>query len=136
MSKKDKASKKPRMSINKRSGLTIPVQRVKRDLTSNSANSWSRISVTAPIYLAAVLEYTVAEVLELSGNCAKDYKKRTIAPRHIMLGIKTDDELNTLCQDVIFPGTGTLSRIEPVLLKKKHKKYSKKTQPQTSSQSV
>ena len=33
------------------------------------------------------IHYTVAEVLELAGNAAKDHKKKTIGPRHVMLGM-------------------------------------------------
>lgn len=37
-------------------------------------------------YLAAVLEYCGAEVLETSGEAAQDNKRKTIKPRYLMLG--------------------------------------------------
>ena len=55
-----------------------------------------RIGAGTPIYLAAVLEYLVFEILELAAaEAMKDHKKR-INPTHIMMAIKNDPELTKL----------------------------------------
>ena len=75
----------------------------------------------APVYLAAVLEYLCAEILELAGNAARDNKKSRIIPRHITLAVKNDEELNKLLANVTIASGGVLPNIHAVLLPKKTK---------------
>ena len=57
-----------------------------------------RIGAGTPIYMAAVLEYLVFEILELAAaEAAKDKKKR-ITPDHIMRAVYNDPELTKLVQ--------------------------------------
>ena len=80
-----------------------------------------RVGGGASVYLAAVLEYLAAEVLELAGNAAKDNKKTRIVPRHILLAIRNDEELNKLLGKTTISEGGVLPYINPVLLPTKPK---------------
>lgn len=66
-------------SRSSRAGLQFPVGRIHRLL--RKGNYAERVGAGAPVYLAAVLEYLAAEVLELAGNAARDNKKTRIIPR-------------------------------------------------------
>lgn len=63
----------------------------------------TRVGKGASVYLAAILEYLTAEILELSGNAAKDNKRVRIIPRHIQFAVRNDDELNTLFRGITIP---------------------------------
>ena len=100
-----------------RSGLQFPVGRVHRLL--KRGNYSKRTGSGAAIYLAAVMEYLSAEILELAGNAARDNKKKRVVPRHLLLAIRNDEELNKLLQGVTISQGGVLPNINAVLLPKK-----------------
>jgi len=107
-------------SRSSKAGLQFPVGRIHRLL--KKGNYAQRVGAGAPVYLAAVLEYLAAEILELAGNAARDNKKARIVPRHLQLAIKNDEELNKLLGTVIISQGGDVPHIEPTLLPAKTKK--------------
>ncbi|VFQ91421.1 unnamed protein product [Cuscuta campestris] len=100
-----------------RAGLQFPVGRIGRYL--KKGRYAQRVGSGAAVYMAAVLEYLAAEVLELAGNAARDNKKNRIIPRHILLAIRNDEELGKLLAGVTIAHGGVLPNINPVLLPKK-----------------
>ncbi|KFO28168.1 histone H2A type 1 [Fukomys damarensis] len=117
---KARAKAKSRSS---RAGLQFPVGRVHRLL--RKGNYAERVGAGAPVYLAAVLEYLTAEILELAGNAARDNKKTRIIPRHLQLAIRNDEELNKLLGKVTIAQGGVLPNIQAVLLPKKTESHHK-----------
>ncbi|XP_033337184.1 histone H2A [Megalopta genalis] len=100
-----------------RAGLQFPVGRIHRML--RKGHYAERVGAGAPVYLAAVIEYLAAEVLELTGNAARDNKKTRIVPRHVQLAIRNDEELNKLLSGVTITQGGVLPNIQVALLPKK-----------------
>lgn len=113
-------SKAPPRRLEERRGLVFPISRIQRHLRQrtslpfHSPISFSglqglRVSPRAATFLAAVLEYICAEIVELSGYVTQrrlsfpfsNRKSRSrIIPRDISLAIRTDYELN-----ICIPGT-------------------------------
>nr|ARC95285.1 histone macroH2A [Hydra vulgaris] len=110
-------NKTQRMTMSSRAGTLFPVARIRRYL--RGCTSKMRVAVGAPVYQAAVMEYLSAEILELAGNAARDNKRNRITPRHILLAIANDEELNKLLKNVTIPSGGVMPHIQPELLKKK-----------------
>ena len=117
-----------------KAGLTFPVGRIARFL--KNGNYTQRIGGGAPVYMTAVLEYICAELLELSGNAAKDHRKSRIRPRDIQLAIRSDEELNIVMGNAIIAAGGVMPHILPELLPdNKKRKGKKKAGKLASSQS-
>ncbi|XP_061375158.1 histone H2A variant 1-like [Gastrolobium bilobum] len=119
---KDKDKKRPisRSSLTpagyKDKSSLIPVGCIHRQLKQRiQANG--RVGATAAVYLASILEYLTAEVLELTRNASKDLKVKRITPRPLQLAIRGDEELDTLIKGTIV-GNGVIPHIHKSLIKK------------------
>ncbi|XP_003366768.1 histone H2A [Trichinella spiralis] len=108
-----------------RAGLQFPVGRIHRLL--KKGNYAERIGAGGPVYLAAVMEYLTAEVLELAGNAARDNKKTRITPRYIQLAIRNDEELSEFLRGVTIAQGGVLPNINANLFPRKAEDLSKET---------
>ncbi|GAA6027423.1 hypothetical protein JCM8097_007853 [Rhodosporidiobolus ruineniae] len=111
---------KKSQSRSAKAGLQFPVGRIHRLL--RRGHYAQRIGAGTPVYLAAVLEYLAAEILELAGNAARDNKKSRITPRHLQLAIRNDDELDNLLKNITISQGGVLPNIHANLLPNKGSK--------------
>merc|ERR1712134_50889 len=97
-----------------KAGIQFPVGRISRHLRMGRYGA--RIGSGAPVYLSAVLEYLNAELLELSGNAAKNNKKCRILARHIQIAIQNDVELSKILSNVTIASGGVIPKIQSALL--------------------
>ncbi|XP_025420057.1 histone H2A-beta, sperm-like [Sipha flava] len=110
------ARRRPR-SRSKRAGLQFPVVRIHAALKRGCFVDHVRWN--GSVYVASVLEYLSAEMLELAGDAARDNQRVRITPRHILLAVRNDLELSELLRDVTFADGGVMPHIEQHLLPKK-----------------
>jgi len=120
MSVMDKSAKgvRKRQSVSARSGLQFPCGAIRSCMKMDCQQ---RIGMGAPSYLAAVLEYLTAEILNLAGNAASADKKRRITPRHIQYAFHDDEELSMFAKHVFIPQGGVVPFIGARLLQKSTK---------------
>jgi len=107
--------KKKAVSRASKAGLQFPVSKFNRHLRESRRTK--RVGAGAPGYLAAVLEYAAAELLELAGNSLG--KRKRINPADLMLCIRKDEELNRLIGGhAVFTGDRVKGVSDAVTLKK------------------
>ena len=112
----ERVKERPRAESS-RAGITFPVGRIARYMRDMRVAD--RIGAGAPVYLAAVLEYLTAEILELAGNVAQEGKKNRVIPRHIQLAVRNDEELNALLGNVTIASGGVMPFVHSELLPEK-----------------
>eukprot|EP01097_Dermamoeba_algensis_P001749 TRINITY_DN165_c0_g2_i1.p1 TRINITY_DN165_c0_g2~~TRINITY_DN165_c0_g2_i1.p1 ORF type:complete len:249 (-),score=64.67 TRINITY_DN165_c0_g2_i1:146-892(-) len=101
-----------------KAGLLFPVAKLGKRLRESwlAGGPHGRISGSASVYLAAVLEYLTAELVELAGNFSiQSLKKKRISPRAIASVSFQDEEFHILLKESVFPEAGTFSSLPPTL---------------------
>ena len=119
-----------RYKLTNKCGLLFPPARAEKFLKEYN----TRLGIGAKIYLAGVLEYITAEILEVAGTAARDDRKFRISPRHIMIALEFDEELNKLERRIGFHSTlgGVIPYIPQMYAIKPKKKKSRKPKKKKS----
>ena len=121
-----KAASSKTVSQSKRAGLVFPVGRVGSML--RKGRYAARVSRSAAVMTAAVLEYLVAEVLDLAAKAVVQRNKgNRVTPRALTLAVRHDADLGALLKDVTLSRGGVVPKVEKALEAKKKKKSSKKS---------
>jgi hypothetical protein len=79
--------------LSESAGLVFPVAQAG---AFASLMSGMVIQGSAAVFLAAVLQYITSEILELAGKACKVLDTTAVQPRHIMLAIEGDEELDVV----------------------------------------
>lgn len=80
--------------------LTVSVKQITQLLKSKDNGGTIEIGSGAPVYLAAVLEYLLVELLKLAGNAARAKTSERVTSEHVWAAIKNNEEFNKLLGDV------------------------------------
>jgi histone H2A len=125
-----------KMRTSARIGLTFPVGRIRRVIKSKIGKM--RLQKSAPVFMAAVLEYIAVEILELSGNAliasqTRAHKSNRLTNVHVPLAIYNDVELSSAFRDFVFEGGPPPLEAREILarlmLAEKEKKKKRKKKP-------
>jgi len=114
------AAGKTKVSRSKRAGLVFPVGRIGRLVKKGTA--LKRVSANAPVYVAAVTEYIMAEILELAVDSAKARRRNRVTTRDIRLALSNDNELSAFVGSATVPSAGVNPGIHNFLLPLKKSK--------------
>lgn len=90
--------------------LLFPAHRARQFLRNgNYANRYGR---NTPIALAAIIQYLTLEILDLTVKIALKFGRRRIQPRHLLLAIRMDDELNKILSHITVAQGGVIPMIK------------------------
>ena len=123
-SSKKKGKKGGERRTKKRFGVIFSSTAMHAYLKKNHRGT--RVSLCAGAALAALLDLIAKEILELSGNAARDHGRKTITPHHIQLAIGYDDDLSAIMANVRLTRAGVMPHIHPSLLPSEFRKSANK----------
>ncbi|KAM6143221.1 histone H2A-Bbd type 1-like [Erethizon dorsatum] len=96
-SRKTSKPRKQAVSRSTRAQLQFPVSRVERCLREGGYAQ--RLASSTPVFLAGVLEYLTANILELAGREAHHKLKKRITPQHLERTLENNKQLRPLLGD-------------------------------------
>uniref|UniRef100_A0A8D2JPP9 Histone H2A n=1 Tax=Sciurus vulgaris TaxID=55149 RepID=A0A8D2JPP9_SCIVU len=88
---------KQTISRSTRAELQFPVSRVDRFL--RQAHYGQRLSSSTPVFLAGVLEYLTAKILDLAGQEAHSNRRMRITPEHVEKVLEKNGQLCRLFEE-------------------------------------
>jgi histone H3 len=92
-------------------------------------SKFRRVAKSSAVYLAAFLEFMMAEILLMSCDVAEILKKkssRILTPRHVYFAVMGDEELGNLFKRAMFLSGGVLPTLHPAVVPKKTLQVTKK----------
>ncbi len=107
----DDAAQKKKKSVSRaqKAGIVFPCARIGKSLKKDGRSK--RVATTSSICIAAALEYTCAEIVELAvEKCKKDNRKR-VSPQDVVRAIRADPELHRLTSGMVLSAGETMRKI-------------------------
>lgn len=100
---------KAKQTKSTKAGLLLPVERIRQHLMKG--NYANHVQTKSAVFMAAVLEYLTAEVLEIAQFETMKAKKQRITPRHLMLAVRRDADMNELLKNVTITEAGVMPTV-------------------------
>lgn len=107
-----------KMRTEEKAGLLFSVSRVAREMRRHSSGCGCRLSQSASIYMASLVEDVIAGLISESITAAKHNKRKIVQPTHIKLALRNDVVLDSFFDRLIFT-PGVQPHIHSAFLKKK-----------------
>lgn len=116
-SRRKSGTKPKNMRAEAKIGLVFPIGRMNRMIKHGRYSE--RVSQSAGCFMAGVLEWLCAELLEQAAVICEQRKKKTLTPNHLNLAIRGDEEMNMLMCDMVIASGGKLPYINEFFAQKK-----------------